>query len=293
MIANLVHETATPAGALSVTVAAGTDDGDMRISDRFPVGATFYYMMKSSTASNDDSEEGIGTVTATGTFDRTVPQVTFDGTTLDSTSPARLTFTTAVDVWATPSSNAIITALPNISSVGTRAVTSTHITDSDNNQTKIAIADRLMLVPYLPSYIGQVNAVIYDITAFAGVDTSKFRLAIFETDPATGDAGNELWQSADLTPAVGHISTTISPSIEITGASLYVAVIRETSTLTLRAAARGNAGPTQCGQDTTTMRHIQALIEDSIAGAPTIPASSSFTLSKEIGLPPIFALEYV
>jgi len=102
MLANLVHETATPGSALEVTLTAGVDDGDLRISDKFPtVGQTIQYSMLSKTT--DRSEEGFGVVVTGDKFDRTLPTATNDGTTVDLTSPVKLDFgVEVVDVWATP-----------------------------------------------------------------------------------------------------------------------------------------------------------------------------------------------
>ena len=289
MLANLVHETATPVGALSVTVAAGTDDGDLRISDRFPVGSIFYYMMKSSTASNDDFEEGIGTVTATATFERTVPQVTYDGTTLDSTSPAKLVFDTDVDVWATPSSDALMQTLTNVASTGNKFLYSDHVGVGSTSITKSTLADRVWAIPYLPRYAGLVDALRDETTSAAG---SIYRWSIRATDPATGLPGEELWQSGDITSVVAVTEHSVSPNVKITGEPLWILVLSDTAML-MRGINREEIHSSQIGANATQMRNNTALFDD-IAGTWTdIPASSSLTWGVDQGSPIICQLGFV
>ena len=291
MLANGVHETGVPGAALEVTLTAGTDRGDVKLSDRFAVGATFQGVLKSTTT--DKSESGVYTVVTGGKLDRTKPTANFSGGVADNSPAGRLNFgAETVDFWVTPVGGGVEVMLPTVASLGVKGLTSRHITDSDNNQAVAISADRLIVVPYLPDHAANVNAVRYQVTAFAGVDTSKYRLALFTMDPVTGLPDVELWQSADLTPVVGIVSTTVSPSVPITGAQLFIGMLRDASSVTFRAAGRGNAGPTQLGYDSANMRNIQFAFEDTIAGAPTIPASSSFSLTKNIGLPPIFVLEF-
>ena len=289
MIANLVHETATPAGALSVTVAAGTDDGDMRISDRFPVGTTFYYMMKSSTASNDDSEEGIGTVTATGTFERTSPSVTNDGTTIDSTSPARLTFTTAVDVWAQPTSDSLLTSVPNVASTGAKFLYSDHVGVGSTSITKVALADRVLAIPYIPRYLGTVDALRDEATSGVGVN---YRWSIRETDPANGRPGNELWQSGDIASVESVTEHAVAPNIKLNGGPLWILFLADTD-LTMRAINREEMHATQIGAHASQMRNPTALFDDIADGWTDIPASGSFTWGTDSSNPLICQLGFV
>lgn len=286
MIANGIHETATPGSALEVTLTAGTGDGEMRISEAFAVGQTIQYLMRSSVASSDDMEEGYGTVVAGNKFNRDKPTVTYDGTTRDDSSPARLAFTTACDVWIQPTSGGVTLNIPNIASVGIKAISSRHVGDGGDNQTLSVLGNRCYLVPYLPEKLGEVNAIREELTVIGSA--TKYRLAIFEMDVSNGQVGVELWQSGDITPAASITQTTISPSIHLTGIPLYIAIVTDAS-VTFRAFNRNAAGPTQCGASTSNMRHVQAFFED-IGAWSVIP--STFTLSGNEGNAVAFQLVY-
>lgn len=190
MIANGIHETATPGGALEVTLTAGTDDGDVRISDHFSVGQTIQYVMKSSTASNDDWESGFGTVVTGNKFDRTQPVATYNGTTYDNSSPSRLTFTTACDVWIHPVADGVYPLTPHKpasittnSSVSNNVITSAHITEVGGNTAGISL-DYLHMIPYYKNWAGEVAGVAF--RSGASTAAGNVLIALFDSDENGG-----------------------------------------------------------------------------------------------------------
>lgn len=285
MIANGIHETSTTGGTGTLTLTASTDSGDLRISEVFAVGQAVQYLIKSITT--DKWEEGLGKAGTSETLVRTTPKVTYNGTTRDDTSPAALDFLSEeVDVFIAPNSNGSTLNIPIISNTATRALASRHISDNNDNQTKAVATNRCFLVPFLPEELGEVTAIREEATIIGSA--TKYRLAVFEEDIATGGIGAELWQSGDLTPAAALTQTTISPSIHITGVPLYIAVVFDNS-VTLRAFNRSAAAPTHCGVDTSNMRNVQMFFED-IGAWSVIPAT--FTLSSDFTSPIAFQLVY-
>ena len=286
MIANGIHETSTTGGTGTLTLIAGTGDGELRVADVFADGQAVQYMIKSTTT--DKWEEGLGKPGASNTLVRTLPKITYNGTTRDETSPSALDFLSeTVDVWITPNSNGSTLNIPNTSAVGAKFLASRHIGDNADNQSKSVLTNRAMVVPYLPEQLGTVSAIREELTVIG--TATKYRLAIFEEDIATGGIGLELWQSGDITPAVALTQTTISPAIQLTGVPLYIVVVADAA-VTFRAFNRLSSAPTQCGVDPNNMRNVQAFFDD-IGAWSTIP--SSFTLGTDYGSPVAFQLGYV
>ena len=229
MLANGIHETATPGGALEVTLTAGTDDGDIRISDHFSVGETIQYVMKSSTASNDDWESGFGTVVTGNKFARTTPTATYNGTTYDNSNPSRLTFTTAVDVWITPIAGGIPEAPVQVPSAITSNsafsgdyILSSHLQGSFGFG-NAATANRLYVQPYVKDFGNEISGFgFYNNLSMAG---QKCRIAIHEWG-ADGGIGVRLAETTDFAPtSTGWVEKSLAANVAIPAGKYWILFI--------------------------------------------------------------------
>ena len=288
MRANGVHETANSAGTGTLTLIASTVDGAVRVSTVYGVGEFAPLFVKSQ--STDKWEEGYYKVAAGDTVERTRITRTWDGTDLDTSPTGPLDFGTEnVDVRVYSVSGGVRPMLSQVASVGVKALSSAHVADGGDNQTKSVIADRVVAIPYIPKKPGEIDGIREEITTAAG---TKYRLSIRTSNPTTGLPDTELWQSGDLTPAASITSTAINPVVNLDGQELWILLLVDTN-CTWRAFNRNAGSPTQAGVASGNMRNIQSFYDDIASGWTSIPDSGSLTWAVDEGSAPAIHLEYV
>ena len=159
-IADLIQEsTATTGTGLTVSLAAVSGFG--RFSEGFAVSDSVYYTIDDG----DNRETGIGTVQAGNTFDRTTPQVTYESSVYDASSPSRITLSGAARVFCGPNSDILNSKHPKAEIVGINAQTGTTytlvLTDAGKMVKMNNAATNTITVPSSSSVAYDINTVIH------------------------------------------------------------------------------------------------------------------------------------
>ena len=265
MLANGVHETATPGSLLQVALTPGGDNGDRRVSEAFPVvGQTFQCVLMST--SSGLWEEGFYTVVAGNKLDRTAVTRNSSGTT------ARIDFgAETVDVLPTPTDGAA-SALPLIipSQMTSSAVfadnlmLSTHLTGSRSSATQTA--NRLYLLPHLVGSAAEIRGFWFH----SSLDMSAMvcRLALVEYS-ATGGIGAVLAETSGFSPAgTGYKSKLLAVPIKPPASKFLLAYICDSASQISQWESEVHPGPFSI----SSANPMSALYKNMSAGWTDVPA---------------------
>lgn len=260
-----IRETATPGAETTFLLTASGVLGERRISDRFAVGQPVQCVIKSRTT--DKVEQGYYIPAASNqlTRSRVISGSSGYGVAVDF-------LTEMVDVRVTLVTGGVDLMLPNISATASvKALFSDHMRDGGDNQVQTLLQNRIYAVPFLQKYAGEIVGLRDEGTAVAG---ATYRWSIRTVDPATGDPGVELWQSADLTSALAMTSNTVSTGIENNGEPFWLLIMHTHGTNpSFRAGNRTYSGPSHAGFDSVNMRHVQCIWADVTPTGNVIPAA--------------------
>jgi len=286
MLANGIHQTcAAPSSTLAITLVASTDDGAIAFSDVFADGQTVQYMIKSSTAANDDWEEGYGTYESTGTkLSRDLPTATYNGTTYDNSSPAKLTFTTAADVWITPTSTGIQAAgwWGNWAGAsGDLYERNGDVAGGDIGSGHIPSKGHLMFYPFRKKSANDVKGLqVYLAAGMSGGE--GFELYFFDAAPGGGPGNLLATCTGSANPSAGTLAIAFdsSPIIIAPPGEYFVAFIWDKATGTPEIRGRENRLGQSLGASSTSS---YVMLSEEFAswalgdGLPTVTALTAGT----------------
>jgi len=274
-----VHETFTPAagngGDATITLSASSTVAAMRFNDAFATGQTISYVMRNTESAQ--LETGIGLYAGSNQITRSNPTMTWNGTTRDSTSPTKVTFTNGevVDVFATPIATTV--APPSFVLAGGDGICSPSgdiVVDSGGGSRNLS-ADVLYVEPYLKEWANPVDAVVIRFTGSIGA--AKLRVALDRVAP-DGTRGDRVFETSDWTGIVsaGKAVKTLASTVEVPPGWYWISVIADGTVGVYRHGGRRAGGPLG-GYETLGANMIQHASQTGFTSWTVVP---SWTLSS-------------
>lgn len=207
MLSNLIHETTTTDDTGDLTLAgAATVNGFLMntFASQYAINEPFSYIVR---ASNGDYEVGVGNLSGSTTLVRGYVIETRVSGTIDRQAPTAIDLPVGThQVGISPIAQGIRPARNGKSTNGPR-ITNGHMFNGNPTGTTTVVADKLYLFPVIFEGQADIDALICNILTANGIGSDVFRMGIYSTDPATGEAGPLLAETGDGDPSTTGMKT--------------------------------------------------------------------------------------
>lgn len=264
MLANRVKETTTTTGTGNLTTA-GAATNYQTFNTAFGLNDRFKYWIVDST--NNVWETGIGYLSGTTTLVRE--------TVLDNSSGTQTALNLSAgtkNIFVAPGEGGVVPTMPAMSAL----TNSEKIVFSQNWNSHADITlttDRVVYVPFLNTFEGQVDALQCHVETAAG---TLLRIGLYEMD-ADGLPGNIILESSDLDPSTTGVKTSTFTAQHIKPGWYFIAICANGAPI-MRGVSHNAAGiMTPIGIQSATWRFGGHIYEANGASWTTLPDPAATT----------------